>query len=125
MGKNVRKETNPSRVKSPAVTRQSPEAFLSHNSRDHRIDVVWLDIRNALEKLYATQTARPSCNSFENAPALDLAVQVFGSEEAAREWLTSPNLATDNRPPAELLGTELGDSRVANLLHRIEHGVLA
>jgi hypothetical protein len=56
---------------------------------------------------------------------LELAINVFENESVAREWLNQPNLATDERPPIALLGTEEGFLRVQTLLHRIEYGVLA
>lgn len=66
----------------------------------------------------------------ENLPADDietirsLARDVFGDRVIASEWLQRPNLATDNRPPIALLGTQEGFHRVKTLLQRIEYGVL-
>jgi len=62
---------------------------------------------------------------FQIESVLRLAVSVFENEEVAREWLNQPNLATDEKPPIALLGTEEGFLRVQTLLHRIEYGVLA
>lgn len=56
---------------------------------------------------------------------LELAVSIFENETVATEWLNQPNLATDEKPPIALLGTEDGFLRVETLLHRIDHGVLA
>ncbi len=56
---------------------------------------------------------------------LELASNIFESESAAKEWLNQPNLATDEKPPIALLGTEEGFLRVQTLLHRIENGILA
>ncbi len=57
--------------------------------------------------------------------AMQLALSVFEDNKVAKDWLNEPNLATDNKPPIALLGTEEGFSRVQTLLHRIEYGVLA
>ena len=54
-----------------------------------------------------------------------LAMDVLDDKEKALNWLTQPNLATDNRPPIELIGEEGGYDRVKNLLLRIECGALA
>lgn len=56
--------------------------------------------------------------------AMALATDVFGDEKVAEEWLGEPNLATDEKPPLALLGTESGFERVRALLQRIEYGVL-
>jgi len=55
----------------------------------------------------------------------DFASTVFEDHQIAERWLHEPNLATDNRPPIELLNSAEGFSRVAVLLQRIEYGVLA
>ena len=57
--------------------------------------------------------------------AMELALSVFEDRDIAKEWLNEPNLATDNKPPIALLGSDEGFSRVQTLLHRIEYGVLA
>lgn len=54
-----------------------------------------------------------------------IATQVLEDEEAGVKWLSTPNLATDNRAPIELIGEKDGFERVKNLLMRIEYGVLA
>jgi putative toxin-antitoxin system antitoxin component (TIGR02293 family) len=54
-----------------------------------------------------------------------LAEAVFGDKEVATSWLREPNLATDNKPPVDLLGATEGYERVINLLLRIEYGILA
>ena len=54
-----------------------------------------------------------------------LAERVLGDQTAARVWLLRPNLATDDKPPLDLLGDPAGFQRVENLLLRIEYGVLA
>ena len=55
----------------------------------------------------------------------ELAKEVFEDEAAAKEWLLEPNLATDNKPPIDLLGSPDGYARVFTLLKRIEYGNLA
>lgn len=53
------------------------------------------------------------------------AEEVFGSNDAAREWLTTPQRGLGGRIPVELLATEAGTTEVRDLLGRIEYGVLA
>jgi uncharacterized protein (DUF2384 family) len=57
--------------------------------------------------------------------AMELATSVFGDAQFAKEWLNEPKLATDEKPPIALLGTEEGFARVMIFLHRIEWGILA
>ena len=50
-------------------------------------------------------------------------MEVFGSEEAAREWLKTPNPGTAAETPLSYADTEFGAREVENLLGRLEHGV--
>ncbi|MBV9225269.1 MAG: DUF2384 domain-containing protein [Acidobacteriaceae bacterium] len=54
-----------------------------------------------------------------------LAEEALGDPAAALSWLCEPNMAADDRPPIQLLGTPEGFGRVKNLLLRIQYGVLA
>jgi putative toxin-antitoxin system antitoxin component (TIGR02293 family) len=54
-----------------------------------------------------------------------LAREVTGGEEAARQWLRSPQFGLQGQTPLELMLTEAGAREVEELLGRIEHGVLA
>ena len=55
----------------------------------------------------------------------NLAIEVFGDEKVAIDWLCEPNLAANNQAPVDLLGTDEGFRKIENFLHRIEYGVLA
>ncbi|HKL77660.1 MAG TPA: antitoxin Xre/MbcA/ParS toxin-binding domain-containing protein [Gammaproteobacteria bacterium] len=50
---------------------------------------------------------------------------VFGSREAAREWLTTPQRGLGNAVPLSLLATHAGLNQVQDLLGRIEYGLPA
>jgi putative toxin-antitoxin system antitoxin component (TIGR02293 family) len=52
------------------------------------------------------------------------AVDTFGDESQAREWLKRPNRVLHDVPPLELLGTDGGAVLVADELGRIESGDL-
>jgi putative toxin-antitoxin system antitoxin component (TIGR02293 family) len=74
------------------------------------------------------QAAAAMQQKYENeslAQLQALAEEVFGDKTMALDWLQQPNLATDGRPPIDLLSTSDGFERVKNLLLRIEYGVLA
>ncbi len=51
------------------------------------------------------------------------AVEVFESEERARDWLETENRALGGRKPRELLDTDIGAQEVDGVLGRIEHGI--
>jgi putative toxin-antitoxin system antitoxin component (TIGR02293 family) len=51
--------------------------------------------------------------------------EVLGSDEAAREWLRTPQPGLNNETPLELVTTEVGAREVEDLLGRIEYGVLS
>lgn len=53
------------------------------------------------------------------------AVEVLEDEDAARDWLKSPQVGLNNRVPLDLADTEVGAREVAGLLGRIEHGVIS
>lgn len=59
------------------------------------------------------------------ASAYAQAERVFRDRKSAIGWLNEPQFALADRPPRELLSTELGRRQVAALLDRIEHGFLA
>lgn len=54
-----------------------------------------------------------------------LASAVIGDPQEAVRWMSEPNVATDNRPPLDLIGEPRGYQRVKNLLLRAEFGTLA
>jgi putative toxin-antitoxin system antitoxin component (TIGR02293 family) len=56
-------------------------------------------------------------------PVIAHAVAVFGDEQKATHWLTTPLALFDNHPPMELLATSEGIERVELTLTRIEHNI--
>ena len=51
------------------------------------------------------------------------AVEVFESEDAARAWLSAPQVGLGGETPLDYAMTELGAREVYNLLGRIDHSV--
>jgi putative toxin-antitoxin system antitoxin component (TIGR02293 family) len=51
------------------------------------------------------------------------AVAVFGDEQKATHWLSTPLPLLGNRAPADLLVTDDGIERVQRILTRIEHNI--
>lgn len=52
-----------------------------------------------------------------------IAMEVLGGEEAAREWLKTPNPGTAAEAPLSYADTEPGAREVENLLGRLDHGI--
>jgi putative toxin-antitoxin system antitoxin component (TIGR02293 family) len=52
-----------------------------------------------------------------------LCMEVFGTAEASREWLKTPNPGTATESPLSYSDTEFGAREVENLLGRIDEGV--
>jgi putative toxin-antitoxin system antitoxin component (TIGR02293 family) len=56
-------------------------------------------------------------------PVIAHAVGVFGDEQKATHWLSTPLALFDNRAPADLLATDEGLELVERTLTRIEHNI--
>jgi putative toxin-antitoxin system antitoxin component (TIGR02293 family) len=60
------------------------------------------------------------------ARLLGRAIELFdGDNQAAHEWLLTPQPALGNETPVTVARTELGAREVENLIGRIEHGVFS
>jgi putative toxin-antitoxin system antitoxin component (TIGR02293 family) len=75
-------------------------------------------------KEQGTLTAEESDRLARVARVAQRAVDAFGDENQAREWLRGPNRALRGEIPLELLGTDSGAELVADELGRIEYGDL-
>jgi putative toxin-antitoxin system antitoxin component (TIGR02293 family) len=51
------------------------------------------------------------------------AIEVMGSEESARQWLSAPQFGLGGAVPLDYASTEVGAREVEDLLWRIEYGV--
>jgi putative toxin-antitoxin system antitoxin component (TIGR02293 family) len=56
-------------------------------------------------------------------PVIAHAIGVFGDEQKATHWLSSPLALFGNRAPADLLETDEGIDLVERTLTRIEHNI--
>ena len=54
-----------------------------------------------------------------------LAVDVLGSMEKAKRWLSAENRALGGSAPIGVLDTEIGERQVEELLQRIHYGVFS
>jgi len=77
------------------------------------------------KKAPATLGPVPSDRLYRLAAVCVLAREVLGNEQAAREWLKTPQVGLSRRVPLDLMNTEVGAREVENLLGRIEYGVLS
>ena len=56
-------------------------------------------------------------------PVIAHAVAVFGDEQKATHWLSTPLAILGNQTPTELLATNEGIAAVERTLTRIEHNI--
>jgi putative toxin-antitoxin system antitoxin component (TIGR02293 family) len=49
--------------------------------------------------------------------------EVFSTDEAVAQWMTTPDRSLDGKAPLDMLTTDLGAARVENLLRAMAHGV--
>ena len=68
-------------------------------------------------------SAAQSARAWQFAEILALATIVFGAQEPAEQWLSSPAAALDQRRPIDLMSTPVGAELVSQVLGRIESGV--
>ncbi|KIQ60787.1 hypothetical protein RL74_03815 [Pseudomonas fluorescens] len=61
--------------------------------------------------------------AFQYAQVLEQAINVFGSQSLAEDWLRKPCKYLDGHVPLELIDNALGFQVVEDYLTRIEHGV--
>jgi len=95
-----------------------------HLSRDKLarklgISKATLQRRIAAGRLDATESDRV----VRLARLMGNAARVFGNEDDAKSWLSSPQFGLGGAVPLDYSETEAGAREVENLLGRIEHGV--
>ena len=56
---------------------------------------------------------------------IDYAIKVFGTKEAAEQWLEKENLAIGNKKPISLLENDRGCEQVLDILARIEDEIMS
>lgn len=59
------------------------------------------------------------------ARILALATDVLESQEHAVGWLREASDSLDGRTPLEVIATDIGAEKVANMLYQMEHGIYA
>lgn len=82
--------------------------------------------RRSIHRLAPAKAVLPAVAGdrlYRSARLLTLAVDVFEDQQAAVEWLKSPQRALDNAIPLDIAVTDIGAREVEALLGRIEHGV--
>ncbi|MBF0557264.1 MAG: DUF2384 domain-containing protein [Nitrospirae bacterium] len=57
------------------------------------------------------------------ARIFSFAVEVMGSEENARQWLSTPHFSLERKTPLEMLKTDAGAKEVDDILGRIKYGM--
>lgn len=81
-------------------------------------ETVHLILREGLNAASESRTKQ----SLKEAQMVTIAVEVFGSEEAANRWMSSPNRALGGVVPQSLCDSDEGCEEVEAILRRIEQG---
>jgi putative toxin-antitoxin system antitoxin component (TIGR02293 family) len=53
------------------------------------------------------------------------AIETFGDQKVAIEWMNAPNRAMEGRTPLSIINTDPGIAVVQRILGRIEHGIFS
>jgi len=101
---------------------------------DHLTDVVEHDVARVLG--VSTRTLRRKTETPDKRMPADIAskawlfaetlakaTEVFGSKEAAEQWMSRPAIGLDRQRPIDLLLTVQGAELVSDFLTRVEYGV--
>ena len=75
-------------------------------------------LRNRTRKLTGDEAER----SFRVYRVFRRAIEVFGDEDQARAWLTTPQPALGEREPLDLLVRDVGEDEVLSVLAAVEDG---
>ncbi|MGH6893893.1 MAG: type II RES/Xre toxin-antitoxin system antitoxin [Dongiaceae bacterium] len=99
---------------------------VTHIPSDTLFDIVGLS-RRTMQRRADTPT-KPlnqdqSGRLWKFAEILNTSTELFGDQESAERWLTSPAIALEQKSPADLMTTQPGAEIVEQLLTRLEHGV--
>ena len=70
-------------------------------------------------------TPEESDRIYRLARIVQLAIDVLGSDEKARNWLKAPNRALGGEVPFELLDTDVGTRQVEAALLRVAYGIFS
>jgi putative toxin-antitoxin system antitoxin component (TIGR02293 family) len=62
---------------------------------------------------------------YRMARVLAKAVQLFGDNKMAVDWLKTPRRGLGGKIPLDLMGTEAGAQEVEDLIGRLQHGVIS
>jgi putative toxin-antitoxin system antitoxin component (TIGR02293 family) len=88
-------------------------------------------IRVAPRTLARRKGSESNFNSIESdriyrvARIMSLSIEVLGSKEKAKTWLSKPNRALGGESPLSLLDTDAGAKQVEEVLGRITHGIFS
>ena len=64
-----------------------------------------------------------SARTWKFAQILAKAIEIFGSQEEAEQWMLRPAIGLDQHKPIDLLATPAGSEVVQDFLERLEYGV--
>jgi putative toxin-antitoxin system antitoxin component (TIGR02293 family) len=67
--------------------------------------------------------SQQSAVAFQYAKILELAIEIFGNQALAEEWLGRPCKFLADEVPLDVIDNAIGFQAVEDYLHRIDHGI--
>jgi len=116
------------------LTRGLPQQALDHMVESVKLVKGGRHFEDAFGMTYRTYQRRKlpgserlspeqSAKTWNFARVLAKAAEVFGSQDAAETWISTPVMGLDRHIPLELLQTPAGVEMVTDFLTRLEYGV--
>jgi putative toxin-antitoxin system antitoxin component (TIGR02293 family) len=94
-----------------------------HGSLEKAVGISLRTYQRRKDALDKPLSPEQSGRTWKFAEILGRAIELFGSQVEAEEWLERPALALDQRKPLDLLSTPAGVKSVEDHLTRLEYGV--
>jgi putative toxin-antitoxin system antitoxin component (TIGR02293 family) len=105
-------------VKYVAILRGS-----DHGGLEKAVGISFRTYQRRLDALDKPLSPQQSGRTWKFAEILGRAIELFGSQDEAEEWLERPAMALDQRKPIDLLSTPAGVESLEDHLTRLEYGV--
>ena len=94
-----------------------------HGSLEKAVGISLRTYQRRRESLDKPLSLEQSGRTWKFAEILGRAIELFGSQADAEEWLERPAMALEQRRPIDLLSTPAGVVSVEDHLTRLEYGV--
>ncbi|MGD9863515.1 MAG: antitoxin Xre/MbcA/ParS toxin-binding domain-containing protein [Pseudodonghicola sp.] len=105
------------------LLKQLPFLALSGDDLEHATGMSLRTYQRRREATAKPLNLEQSNRTWKFAEILARAIEIFGSQETAVDWMTRPAIGLDQRRPMDLIGTAAGVELVEDYLTRIDYGI--